>query len=169
MIAKWTLCAAMLLLGAEARAEEKAKETPVVSEAGQAASPAKDKDDKNTKSRKNKLVPFELTEVEENIVKRTNAERAKFGLVSLEIDRDLVQSARQHAKWMAQNNSMVHTSRPVAENIAMGQSNSTTVLQAWMNSSGHRANILNRGHRKIGVAFFRTASGTPFWCQQFRN
>ena len=168
MIAKWTLCAAVLLLGAEARGEEKAQETPAVADAGQ-TSPAKDKDDKITKGRKAKLVPFELTEVEENIVKHTNAQRAKFGLVSLEIDRDLMQSARQHAKWMAQNNSMVHTSRPVAENIAMGQSNSTTVLQAWMNSSGHLANILNRSNRKIGVAFFRTANGAPFWCQQFRN
>jgi uncharacterized protein YkwD len=169
MIAKWTLCAAMLFLGAEARAEDKTPEIPAAAEAGQAASPAKDKDDKNTKSRKHKLVPFELTEVEESIVKHTNAERAKFGLASLEIDRDLMQSARQHAKWMAQNNSMVHTSRPVAENIAMGQHNSTSVLQSWMNSSGHRANILNRSNRKIGVAFFRTANGTPFWCQQFRN
>jgi uncharacterized protein YkwD len=169
MIAKWTLCAAMLLLGAEARAEENAKEAPAVAAPAVAAPPAKDKDDKVTKSRKNKLVPFQLTEVEENIVKKTNAERAKFGLVSLEIDRDLMQSARQHAKWMAQNSSMVHTSRPVAENIAMGQANSTSVLQSWMNSSGHRANILNRGHRKIGVALFRSASGTPFWCQQFRN
>jgi uncharacterized protein YkwD len=169
MIAQWTLCAAMFLLGAEAQDEKQAQETPAVSEAAQATPPAKDKDDKNTKSRKTKLVPFELTEVEESIIKHTNAQRAKFGLVSLEIDRDLMQSARQHAKWMAQNNSMVHTSRPVAENIAMGQSNSTSVLQAWMNSSGHRANILNHGHRKIGVAFFRTANGTPFWCQQFRN
>ena len=136
MIAKWTLCAALLLLGAEVWGEEKAKETPSASEPAEAAPRAKDQDDKVTKGRKNKLVPFELTEVEENIVKRTNAERAKFGLVSLEIDRDLMQTARQHAKWMAQNHSMVHTSRPVAENIAMGQANSTSVLQSWMNSSG---------------------------------
>jgi uncharacterized protein YkwD len=167
MIAKWTLCATMLLLGVQARGEEQATEPSAAAAPAKAA--AKDQDDKNVKSRKNKLVPFQLTEVEEGILKRTNAERAKFGLVSLEIDRDLMQSARQHAKWMAQNNSMVHTSRPVAENIAMGQANSTSVLQSWMNSSGHRANILNRSYRKIGVALFRSASGTPFWCQQFRN
>jgi uncharacterized protein YkwD len=38
-----------------------------------------------------------------------------------------------------------------------------------MNSSGHRANILNPGHGRIGVAAYRTVAGTIFWCQQFRR
>jgi uncharacterized protein YkwD len=38
-----------------------------------------------------------------------------------------------------------------------------------MNSSGHRANILNAAHRLIGAAAFRTEEGTIFWCQQFRQ
>jgi uncharacterized protein YkwD len=63
---------------------------------------------------------------------------------------------------------MVHTNRPVAENIAMGQPHSSDVVQAWMNSPGHRANILNFGHRRIGVAAFRSDGGAIFWCQQFR-
>ena len=70
---------------------------------------------------------------------------------------------------MTRNHAMVHTSRPVAENIAMGQPHSSDVVQSWMNSSGHRANILNPGHRRIGVAAYRTASGVIFWCQQFRQ
>jgi uncharacterized protein YkwD len=51
----------------------------------------------------------------------------------------------------------------------MGQASSNDAVRCWMNSSGHRANILNRGHRKIGVAGYRTADGTIFWCQQFRR
>jgi len=51
--------------------------------------------------------------------------------------------------------------------IAMGQRSSGEVVQSWMNSSGHRANILNRGHRRIGVAAYTTSGGTTYWCQQF--
>jgi uncharacterized protein YkwD len=109
-----------------------------------------------------------LLPIEENIVKYTNAQRARYGLVSLEIDHDLMDSARQHAAWMASHRSLMHTSRPVAENIAMGQPHSQSVVGDWMNSSGHRANILGRGYRRIGVAAYRTAGGTIFWCQQFR-
>ena len=90
-----------------------------------------------------------------------------YGLPPLEVDADLMQSARQHATWMTLNCSLVHSNQPVAENIAMGQSSSEEVLQCWMNSSGHRANILNGGHRRIGVAAYRTPEGTIFWCQQF--
>jgi uncharacterized protein YkwD len=110
-----------------------------------------------------------LLPIEENIVMYTNAQRVKYGLTALEIDRDLMESARQHASWMARNRSLVHTRRPVAENIAMGQPHSLSVVRDWMNSSGHRANILNRGYRRIGVAAYRTPGGTIYWCQQFRR
>jgi uncharacterized protein YkwD len=66
------------------------------------------------------------------------------------------------------NQTMQHTRQPVAENIAMGQPDGPSVVQCWMNSSGHRANILNWGHRRIGVAAYQTIQGTIFWCQQFR-
>ena len=122
-----------------------------------------------------KLVSFsgakehDLLPIEENIVKYTNAERAKRGLPALAIDRDLMKSARNHASWMASHRSLVHTSRPVAENIAMGYPHSRSTVRGWMNSSGHRANILNRGYRLIGAAAYRTPSGTIYWCQQFRR
>ncbi len=117
---------------------------------------------------------LDLLPIEENIVKYTNAERAKHGLPALQIDRELMKSARQHASWMANNRSLVHTRRPVAghivaENIAMGQPRSRSAVRDWMNSSGHRANILNRGHRRIGAAAYRTQNGTIYWCQQFRR
>src|SRR5690606_12826485 len=108
-----------------------------------------------------------LIEVERNIVEKTNAQRARHGLPPLVVDRTLVQSARTHAAWMTNRRTLTPTSRPVAENIAMGQRTSGEAVSSWMNSSGHRANILSRGHRRIGVAAYRTPEGTIYWCQQF--
>ena len=68
---------------------------------------------------------------------------------------------------MTRNRALQHTRMPVAENIAMGQNSSNEVVRDWMNSSGHRANILNASHTRIGVAAYRTAQGTTYWCQQF--
>jgi uncharacterized protein YkwD len=116
-----------------------------------------------------KTEEFELLQIEKNIIERTNAERARYGLPPLAADVDLVKSARNHAIWMTTYQRLQHTNQPVAENIAMGQRDSQEVLNSWMNSSGHRANILNGGHRRIGVAAYRTVQGTIFWCQQFRN
>ncbi len=107
--------------------------------------------------------------IEANIVSYTNQERARYGLPALKVDKELMETAREHAAWMTRTRNMVHTWRAVAENIAMGQPHSRDVVRAWMNSSGHRANILNSGHLRIGVAAFRTDGGTIFWCQQFRN
>jgi uncharacterized protein YkwD len=110
---------------------------------------------------------FKMHPVEEQIVQFTNAERSRYGLPELQIDQGLMQTARQHATWMTVNQSMVHTRLPLAENIAMGQPSAQHALQSWMGSSGHRANILNPGHRRIGVAAFQAVNGVIFWCQQF--
>jgi uncharacterized protein YkwD len=110
---------------------------------------------------------LKLLQIEKNIVMYTNEERDRRGLSPLAIDPDLVRSARQHAIWMARNRTLRHTSRAVAENIAVGQPTSLEVVRAWMSSSGHRANILNGGHARIGVAAYRTDDGTIYWCQQF--
>jgi len=109
-----------------------------------------------------------LVALEKSIVEHTNAERARYGLPPLQVDDDLMKSARQHAQWMTRNRALQHTSAPVAENIAMGQPDSRSVLASWMNSSGHRANILNPGHGRIGVAAHQTVEGLIYWCQQFR-
>jgi uncharacterized protein YkwD len=109
----------------------------------------------------------DLHAIEARIIEKTNAQRVRHGLRPLQVDGRLIKSARRHAAWMTNNRSMVHTSAAVAENIAMGQRNSSEVLNAWMNSSGHRANILNPGHTRIGVAAYTTPEGTIYWCQQF--
>lgn len=109
----------------------------------------------------------ELHATEVQLVERTNAERARHGLPPLVLDPSLQQSARRHAAWMTRNRVLRHTNAAVAENIAMGQPNSTQVVQDWMRSPGHRANILNRSHTRIGVAGYTAPNGTVYWCQQF--
>jgi uncharacterized protein YkwD len=108
-----------------------------------------------------------LHAIEARVIEKTNSQRIRHGLPPLAVDPTLVRSARQHAAWMTNNQSMVHTNQPVAENIAMGQNSSAEVINAWMNSSGHRANILNPAYKRIGVAAYVTPGGTIYWCQQF--
>ncbi len=106
--------------------------------------------------------------LESEIVAQTNAQRARYGLRPLSVDPGLMGSAQQHCQWMARSNSLQHTRAAVAENIAMGQSSASEAMNSWMNSSGHRANILGGGYSTIGVAAFTSSSGQVFWCQQFR-
>ncbi len=108
-----------------------------------------------------------LSDVEANIVSYTNQERVRYGLSPLEVDKELMATAREQAAWMTRSGVLVHTRRMLAENIAMGQTHSSEAVQSWMGSSGHRANILNPAHRRIGVAAYHTADGVIFWCQQF--
>ncbi len=163
-IAKMLLCASTLLLAAPGTTSQKQK---IPSSEPQ---PTSQKQKIPSSEPQPKVVDgVELAAIEANIVMYTNQERVRHGLPPLEVDKKLMKSAREHAAWMTRNQSMVHTSRPVAENIAMGQPHSSDAVGAWMNSSGHRANILNSRHSRIGVAAYRTASGTIYWCQQFRS
>ena len=108
-----------------------------------------------------------LNRFEHQVIERTNAQRKQFGLRPLEVDLRLVRSARRHTAWMTHNRNLQHTTAPVGENIAMGQRSSGEVVTAWMNSPGHRQNILHTGYRKIGVAAYTAADGSVYWCQQF--
>ena len=110
---------------------------------------------------------LEVLAIEQSIVDLTNAERARNNLPALVIDAGLMATARQHCNWMTTNRQLMHANIGVAENIAMGQPSSQEVVRCWMNSSGHRANILNSGHHRIGVAAYSTPEGTIYWCQQF--
>ena len=186
MFAKLTICAAVALLGADEAAEQKPAETkksPQTQNAPVQNAPAEKtdaalvkKESKSTKAKKKSKAKnskkndrSKLIAIERNIVKYTNEERRRHGLPEFKVDHDLVDSARQHCQWMTRNQTLQHTGAAVAENIAMGYRNSNDAVRAWMNSSGHRANILNGGHGRIGVAAYRTESGTIFWCQQFRR
>lgn len=113
----------------------------------------------------------ELRGIETNLLGYTNAERRLHRLPELKLDAALMRSARSHCAWMARYGSMTHGTRAagVAENIATGQAHSQAVLRTWMKSAGHRANILQPGHVRLGVAAYRSSSGRIYWCQHFRR
>ena len=112
-------------------------------------------------------VLMELHPVESKLIERTNFERMRHGLHPLSIDHSLVQSARTHASWMARSHVLQHTTAAVAENIAHGQNSTSQVVKDWLNSPGHRANMLSANYNRIGVAAYRGSNGTIYWCQQF--
>ena len=113
------------------------------------------------------------------VARITNTERARAGCPALRVDARLTRAAQLHSDDMSANGYFSHTSRdgrsfadriraqgfpsPAAENIARGQRSAAAVMQAWMNSPGHRRNILNCGLRAIGVGF---APGNV-WTQDF--
>ena len=113
------------------------------------------------------LKKLDLNVFEQEIIDRTNAERARFGLPALEFDLALQQQARGHAAWMTSNRSLQHTSAMVGENIGLGQRTAEEIVADWMNSPGHRANILNGSYHKIGAAAYSATDGSIYWCEQF--
>jgi uncharacterized protein YkwD len=108
-----------------------------------------------------------VSPAESAVIAETNAVRARSGLPPLSVDPGLMGSARAHARRMAGSRQLVHGAG-VAENIAMGQTSAAEAVSSWTQSSGHRANMLNRSHSRIGVAVAYTANGVAYWCQQFR-
>lgn len=96
---------------------------------------------------------------EERVLTLVNLARKAAGLPVLMLDRVLHLQARRHSNWMARSG-MIHSSDPVAENIAINSTPESTV-NAWMNSSGHRANILG-GYQHAGVAV-----KNGYWTIQF--
>lgn len=122
-----------------------------------------------------------LSEFEQRVVELTNAERAKQGLPALKIDTELSKVARIKSEDMQKNNYFDHNSptygspfdmmkkfgisyTSAGENIAQGQRTPEEVVQAWMNSAGHRANILNNGFTHIGVGYVESGN---YWTQRF--
>ncbi|WP_425609164.1 S-layer homology domain-containing protein [Ureibacillus aquaedulcis] len=117
----------------------------------------------------------------EQVVEYTNIERAKNGLQPLEIYQPVMNSAQIKSDDMSKNSYFSHNSptygtpfelmtslgisyRAAGENIAKGQRTAQEVVEAWMNSEGHRANILNANFTHIGVGY---AQDGNYWTQQF--
>ncbi|MEE1940178.1 CAP domain-containing protein [Streptomyces sp. TRM 70361] len=122
--------------------------------------------------------------LEDDVVTLVNQERAERGLVRLRTEERLRLSSRAHSRDMAERAFFDHLTPegvspdermlaagypyPAAENIAVLEPNAMAVVVAWMNSPGHRVNILNPLFRAIGVGVFQ-APGTPvaWWTQNF--
>ena len=125
----------------------------------------------------------------QRVVELVNQHRAAKGLVQLTVTPSLANAAVWKARHMAAYGYMTHEdpAPPVArttqqrleacgypvttagwgENIAAGQASPDAVMQAWLNSSGHRANIENPSFRAIGVGAAASSSGRLYWAQTF--
>lgn len=129
-------------------------------------------------------IPQEDTSVlafEQEVIRLVNEHRAKNGLKPLAANWELSRVARYKSQDMVDNRYFSHTSptygtpfqmirafglsyRTAGENIAYGQKTPQAVVNGWMNSSGHRANILNASYTQIGVGY---VSKGHYWTQMF--
>ncbi len=113
-----------------------------------------------------------------------NQERAKAGVPALTLSTKLTDIANTKAKDMSDKNYFSHDSPTygspfdmlkqfgvsytyAGENIAAGQKTAEEVMNSWMNSSGHKANILNKNYTQLGVGFYRGGQYGTEWVQLF--
>lgn len=121
---------------------------------------------------------------ESKVMQLVNAERAKAGLQPLKANWQLSRVARYKSQDMINKGYFSHTSptygspfkmmesfgikfSSAGENIAMGQRTPEEVMKSWMNSSGHRANILSPSYTEIGVGVAKDDQGRIYWTQMF--
>jgi len=146
-----------------------------------------------TKTTPTKTTPTKVTptpnlsaddKLEKEVVALVNQERAKLGLAALKDNAQVAKVAGIKSEDMRDKNYFSHTSptygspfdmmkqfgityTAAGENIAMGQPTAASVMSGWMNSPGHKANILSKNFTEIGVGVARDSSGTIYWTQQF--
>ncbi len=123
---------------------------------------------------------------EAELLRLTNGERRKAGLAPLKLSSQLTRAAQSHAVDMARNNYFSHTGlngssigdrskstgykyRLVGENLAAGKTTPEATIRQWMNSSGHRANILNGRFTEIGFGYANAPNSLykNYWVQVF--
>lgn len=122
--------------------------------------------------------------LEAEVVTIVNSERAKAGCPAVTADDRLTEAARGHSADMAARDYFSHTTPEgvefatritdagyrwsrAGENIAKGQRTPAEVMTSWMNSSGHKANILTCAFKNIGVGVAADARGALVWTQDF--
>ena len=125
-----------------------------------------------------------LQDLEREVFELVNKERAKNGFPALGYNWELARVARYKCQDMIDKSYFAHESptygspfkmmesfglkfSSAAENIAKGQRTPEEVMNAWMDSPGHRANILSRTVTQIGVGAAKAANGTLHWTQMF--
>ena len=118
------------------------------------------------------------------VVKLVNVERSKVGLPPLKENWELSRVDRYKSEDMIEKNYFSHTSptygspfqmmqdfgisyQAAGENIAAGQRTPAEVVEAWMNSEGHRKNILSPTYTEIGVGYVKGGSYGHYWTQMF--
>lgn len=122
--------------------------------------------------------------LENEVIRLTNLERSKRGLPALKANWQLCRVARYKSQDMINKNYFAHQSptygspfdmmesfglrfASAGENIAMGQRTPKEVMTSWMNSPGHRGNILSTAYTEIGVGMAKDKNGRYYWTQMF--
>jgi len=121
--------------------------------------------------------------LQSDVVYWTNHQRTKAGCKALKVNDDLTRAGRDHSAWMARTGTFSHVgsggstfdarirkagySNPSAENIAWGYRSGADVVNAFMKSPGHRANIMNCQSRTVGVGVVYASNGAPYYTQDF--
>ncbi|MEU6227751.1 CAP domain-containing protein [Streptomyces sp. NPDC047042] len=130
------------------------------------------------------LMPGDLERTAAEVIDLTNRERARAGLPPLASDAPLTRAAQAHSTDMVVRAFYSHTGpdgsqpwdraaaagstrRTIGENIACGQRSAAEVVEGWMNSPGHRANILKREFTHIGIGFAGGGKAGTYWTQLF--
>ncbi|MBL1108920.1 TerD family protein [Streptomyces sp. 5-8] len=130
------------------------------------------------------LTPAGLTRTAAEVLALTNTERGRAGLPPLAADPLLTAAAQAHSADMVARDFYAHTApdgsepwdraaaagarrRTIGENIACGQRSAAEVVTDWMNSPGHRANILKRDFTHLGVGFAGGGRAGTYWTQLF--
>ena len=126
----------------------------------------------------------DFSSYQQQVLDLVNAERTKRGISALTLDSNLSNVATKKSQDMVNKNYFDHTSptygspfdmmkqfgisyRTAGENIAKGQKTPQEVVTAWMNSEGHRKNILNPNFTNLGVGIAKDSKGTTYWTQMF--
>ena len=126
---------------------------------------------------------FELSKIEKAILELTNREREEAGLKPLRANEKLFRAARTHSANMARQGRLAHEldgSNPGTrlqavgyksfgwgENCAAGQRSAGEAISSWMNSPGHRANLLGKQFAEIGIGVAEDAQGMRYYTQVF--
>ncbi|MFC7439822.1 CAP domain-containing protein [Laceyella putida] len=125
-----------------------------------------------------------LLDIEKEVIQLVNQEREKRGLAKLAISEQVSRVARKKSEDMKEHHYFSHESPTygspfemlqrfgvrytmAGENIAAGQTTAEQVMESWMNSEGHRANILNPDYTHIGVGYVKGGDYGVYWTQQF--
>ncbi len=122
--------------------------------------------------------------LEQKVIELVNQQRAYNGLPALKANWEVSRVARYKSQDMIDKHYFAHQSptfgspfnmmenfgirfSAAGENIAYGQRTPEEVMKSWMNSPGHRSNILNATYNQIGVGVAKSSNGTFYWTQMF--
>lgn len=125
----------------------------------------------------------QFSETEKGVLRFINEERSRRGLEKLRLDKSLTDAARYKSQDMINTGVFSHSGSYgeledllnkfnvnyscAGENIAFGYESAADVVNGWMNSEGHRANILDRDFTKLGVGAVKDSNGTIYWTTEF--